>query len=236
MAPPSPSSAELLTLLNDFDRSFEQERQRDFLRNHSTAGTASLDVYYAGNIDHLSYRSVSIVGTRNVSDLGWRRAARLARELGSRGITIVSGLAKGVDTAALVTAVREGYRVAAVIGTPLTKAYPAENGELQEEIWQEHLLMTPFSDGEAVYKSNFPKRNRVMAAISDATVIIEASDTSGTLHQAAECHRLGRWLFIAKSVVDDRTLSWPRKFLDHPKTVVLRETSDIMERIGASPS
>ena len=90
-------------------------------------------------------------------------------------------------------------------------------------------MISPFSEGQVVYKSNFPVRNRVMAALSDATVIIEASDTSGTLHQAAECQRLGRWLFIAKSVADDPALKWPRKFLGLPKTKVLASTAEIID-------
>ena len=64
-----------------------------------------------------------------------------------------------------------------------------------------------------MFRANFPVRNRVMAALSDATVIIEASDASGTLHQAAECQRLNRWLFIAKYVAEDRSLTWPARFI-----------------------
>jgi DNA processing protein len=143
-------------------------------------------------------------------------------------------LAKGVDTAALSSAIEAGGRTIAVIGTPLSKAYPAENWQVQQEIWQHHLLMTPFGEGEPVFRANFPKRNRVMAAISDATVIIEASDTSGTLHQAAECQRLGRWLFIAKSVADNPSLKWPKSFLGQPKTAVLEKTEDILAAIEAS--
>jgi DNA processing protein len=143
----------------------------------------------------------------------------------------VSGLAKGVDTAALTAAIEAGGRTIAVIGTPLSKAYPAENARLQEEIYSTQLLLTPFREGETVYKSNFPKRNRVMAAISDATVIIEASDTSGTLHQAAECQRLGRWLFIAKSVVDDDSLTWPKRFIGQQRVVILEKTDDVVRRI-----
>ncbi len=85
-----------------------------------------------------------------------------------------------------------------------------------------------------MFRANFPVRNRVMAAVSDATVIIEASDTSGTLHQAAECQRLGRWLFVAKSVVDDASLNWPRRFVGKPKVAVLQATSDIVNTIQAA--
>jgi DNA processing protein len=71
-----------------------------------------------------------------------------------------------------------------------------------------------------------------MAAISDATVVIEASDTSGTLHQSAECLKLGRWLFIAKSVVDDPALTWPEKFRSYDRCVVLENVEDVLSRLG----
>ena len=71
-----------------------------------------------------------------------------------------------------------------------------------------------------------------MAAISDATVIIEATDTSGSLHQAAECLRLNRWLFIAKSLLDDQNLHWPSKFMHYPKTGLLTSTNDVLEALG----
>lgn len=156
------------------------------------------------------------------------RARRLARELASEGITIVSGLAKGVDATAHNAALEAGGKTAAVIGTPLSQSYPAENRELQHEIAINHLLISQFEEGSRVFPANFPKRNRVMAAVSDGTVIIEASDSSGTLHQAAECQRLGRWLFILKSVYDDASLTWPKSFASYQKTRVVSTTEDIV--------
>ena len=119
----------------------------------------------------------------------------------------------------------------AVIGTPLEKAYPAENKRLQEEIYREHLLLTPFAPGQRVFPSNFPQRNRVMALLSDATVIIEASNTSGTLHQAAECVRQKRHLFIAKSVIDNPQLTWPDKFLGEQNVHILESTDQLVSII-----
>lgn len=223
-------SFSLPDLLARIGRGALEDRQLDFLRDASPRREAM--VFYSGDLDVLDAPTVSIVGTREVSDAGWRRAAQLARDLVKAGVTVVSGLAKGVDTAALTSAISNGGRVAAVIGTPLDKAYPAENGQLQQQIYAHHLLMTPFKVGDRVFRSNFPTRNRVMAAVSDATVIIEASDTSGTLHQAAECVRLGRWLFIAKSVVEDKSLSWPARFLENSRTVVLANTNDIVSRLS----
>ena len=139
-----------------------------------------------------------------------------------------------MDAAAHTSAIEHNGSTIAVIGTPLDKAYPAENSALQEWIYNEHLLISPFRQGEAVFRGNFPKRNRVMAALSDATVIVEASDTSGTLHQAAECQRLGRWLFVMKSVAEDPALEWPKSFLGKEKVAVLTSTLDIVNVIGRS--
>jgi DNA processing protein len=143
----------------------------------------------------------------------------------------MSGLAKGVDTVAHTSAIEVGGRTVAVIGTPLDKAYPAENSELQRAIYSNHLLISPFASGQQVFKSNFPARNKVMALLSDATVIVEASDTSGTLHQAAECQKSNRWLFIMRSVVENTAVTWPAKFLKHPKTRILSDTSEILEAV-----
>jgi DNA processing protein len=228
--PPAPAAIKMIPLaatLDTIGRSNLAEKQLDFLRSGSSRDEVFIHV--AGDLTALDHPCVSIVGTRDVSSEGKARAARLARELVAEGVTIVSGLAKGVDTAAHSAAIENGGRTIAVIGTPLDKAYPAENAALQESIYKEHLLISPFRIGETVFKGNFPKRNRVMAAISDATVIIEASDTSGTLHQAAECQRLGRWLFIAKSVAEDPSLTWPARFVGKPNVGILKSVADILQ-------
>lgn len=232
-APDSACTNSLTALLTEIGRPLLAEKQMDLLRSNRQEGSPS--VYYAGNLGVLKRPAVSIVGTRDVSPEGRKRATRLARELVAAGVTIVSGLAKGVDTAAMTAAVEHGGSVAGVIGTPLDKAYPAENSDLQEIVWSDHLLLSPFQIGEQTFRSNFPKRNRVMAAVSDATVIVEASDTSGTLHQAAECGRLNRWLFIMRSVVDDTSLTWPAKFLGDKNVRVLASTNELIEAIKSPP-
>lgn len=188
---------------------------------------SGVKVWLAGDVLLARKPCVSVVGAREVSKEGAARARRLARELTQAGIVTVSGLAKGVDTEVLTEAIKVGGRVIAVIGTPINRAYPAENRRLQEKIYRDHLLISQFAPDKRVFPSNFPERNQLMAAISDATVIVEASDTSGSLHQAVECSRLGRWLFIAKSLVESPSLAWPQKFLAYPTTRVLTQVSDI---------
>ena len=187
-------------------------------------------IFFAGDLGLVRSRCVSVVGSRSVSADGAARTRRLARELAAAGVVVASGLAAGVDAEAHSATIETGGRTIAVIGTPLDVAYPAVNGLLQEKIYREHLLVSPFAVGSPVFRSNFPQRNRVMAALSDATVIVEASDTSGSLHQAAECRadRLDRWLFISQSVVNDRRLTWPKKFLGGPKVRILRDTADVL--------
>lgn len=191
----------------------------------------NLQLWCAGNPELVQLSSVAIVGTREVSPEGAARSRRLSRELVAAGVVVVSGLAKGVDTEALTAAMDAGGRVIAVIGTPIDVAYPAENKKLQERIYREHLLISQFAPGTRVFPSNFPERNKLMAAISDATAIMEAGETSGTLHQAAECTRLGRWLFIARSTVENPALQWPRKFVGLPKVRTLTSSRDILDVI-----
>lgn len=190
-------------------------------------------LWIAGDRSIISAPAVAIVGTRKVTQEGAARARRLARALANAGITVVSGLAAGVDTEALSAAIQAGGHVIAVIGTPLDKATPKTNSRLQQRIYEEHLLVSQFPSTSRVFPSNFPQRNRTMAAISDATVIIEASDTSGTLHQARECTLLGRWLFIASSCARDPSLTWPASFLKQPRTIELTVVEDVLKRVIA---
>jgi DNA processing protein len=224
--PPPPESVKLLTareLLHGVRPLAAQSKQLDFAEIALNA-----PLWCAGDTSLVERKAVAIVGTRKVTPDGAARARRLARELGEAGIVVVSGLAKGVDTEALTSAIESDSKVIAVIGTPIDKAYPAENKTLQESIYAEHLLISQFKPGSRVFPSHFPLRNRLMALLTDASVIVEAGETSGTLHQAAECVRLGRWLFIARSVVDNSALKWPKTFTSYEKCRVLRQTTDIL--------
>lgn len=228
MPPVRTQTDTLQNILRRFGRYAGSDSQLDLLRSY---GNKDVFIHFSGEIRFLQNLVVSIVGTREISEDGIRRAKRLSRELAQHGVVVMSGLAKGVDSVAHQAAIDAGGKTAAVIGTPLDRAYPAENADLQTEIYTHHLLISPFGIGEEVYRSNFPTRNRVMALLSDATVIVEASDTSGTLHQAAECQKNGRWLFIMKSVADDPRLTWPRKFLNQPRTMVLERSEDVLEAL-----
>lgn len=194
-------------------------------------------LYYRGDIGLMESRSISIVGSRRASRDGLVRAAKIAKELALQGITVVSGLARGIDTYAITSAMRNGGRVIAVIGTPIDQAYPKENETLQTEIGREHLLVSqvPFYKYEhQPFKTRryyFPERNELMAAISDATVIVEASDTSGTLTQARACMHQKRPLFIMRSCFEDTRVSWPEKWARKDGVHILDNTSQLVDMV-----
>lgn len=174
-------------------------------------------LYYRGNLDLLSMQTrVAIVGSRSASDDGVRRARRLAKCLVQDGVVVVSGLARGIDTAAHQAAIAAGGRTIGVIGTPISEAYPPENAQLQELIAREHLLVSQVPviryarQTPQWNKVFFPERNATMSALTHATVIVEAGETSGTLTQARAAFEQGRKLFILDSCFG-RGLKWPER-------------------------
>lgn len=175
----------------------------------------------------MKHPRVAVVGTRHPSADGERRTRRLVKRLVKVGAVVVSGLAQGVDTVAHRQAIELGGRTIAVLGTPLDEVFPKANADLQRRIGEEHLLVSEFAPGSPVAKGNFPRRNRTMALVSDATVIIEAGASSGTVSQGWEAIRLGRPLFLLKSLVDVG-LPWPREMVDYG-AFVLHEMADLLD-------
>jgi DNA processing protein len=170
---------------------------------------------------------IAVVGSRKATPEAVRRAQKLVRYLVGHRALIVSGLAEGVDHAAHQAALERGGRTIAVVGTGLDLAYPAANAALQWRIAREHLLVSQFPVGTPIQRSNFPRRNRTMALIADATVIVEAGDTSGTLSQGWESLRLGRPLFIMRSVATSPALRWPAEMLGYG-AIVLSEPDELL--------
>jgi DNA processing protein len=192
--------------------------------------------YYRGNPDLINKKCISIVGTRKVSEEGIKRTQQLVRELSRHDIAIVSGLAKGTDTVALAAAIGYGISVIGVIGTPIDEYYPKENRALQERIATEFLLISqvPFFKYKIqpfqTKKYYFGERDATMAALSDATVIVEASDTSGTLIQARACIDQGRKLFILNSCFENQQIKWPAKY-EKKGAIRVRTLQDILDNL-----
>jgi DNA processing protein len=225
----------LATAAMNFDRGTPEELLRPL--NEAEQKHAPKDLFVAGDRSLLrSGPAVAIVGSREASPAGLARADKLARLLVKHGVIVMSGLAEGIDTAAHLGAMKHGGRTIAVLGTPLDQCFPAKNRGLQSDIMRDHLAVTQFASGTKVGKHTFPMRNRTMALLSDATVIIEAKDSSGSLHQGWEAIRLGRPLFLAKSLFDDAALEFPREFERYGAEVLTDETlAALIEQLPQGP-
>ena len=193
-------------------------------------------LYYIGNWDLVFSRGISVVGTRNPSLDGIKRTRRLVKGLVEAGYTIYSGLAAGIDRAAHQAAIEAGGSTVAVIGTPLWLRYPKENAELYDIISRDHLLISQVpvvSYEQKDIKFNrffFPERNKTMSALSEATIIVEAGETSGTLIQAKAALKQGRKVLILNSNFENTQLTWPHRLLNAGAKRVC-DIDDIMQEL-----
>ena len=175
----------------------------------------------------------AIIGSRKASEEGRKVAAEISGHLAKKGVVIVSGLAEGIDTAAHMAAIGVGGRTVAVLGTSLNKYYPAKNARLQATIMHDHWLVSEFPEGSPTTPKSFVIRNRTMALISDASIIIEAGETSGSLHQGWETLRLGRPLFLWTTIVRNPSLEWPRKMIQYG-AIELKDVEQILDVLPSS--
>ena len=173
--------------------------------------------------------SAAIVGSRQVSEDGLAFASELASYLAEDGITVVSGLARGVDGSAHRAALKAGGRTVAVLGNGLDQVYPAEHRALQNEIAETGLLVSQFRPKTRPTRQSFPQRNITMSAYSSITVIAEAAEASGTRIQAHAAVRHARPLVISAQVVRDT--SWGAEYASGPYDVFV--ASDAREARSA---
>jgi DNA processing protein len=173
--------------------------------------------------------SVAIVGSRKASTGGLDFAAGVAQGLVDHEVTIVSGLAEGIDTAAMTAAIELGGRVVGVIGTGLDISYPAPNAELQATVVEGGLVVSQFLPGFRGSKWAFPARNRTMSAYVQVTVIAEASEQSGTKHQALEAVAHGRRLVLHRSVAERTT--WGRTLAGRPDVFVVSTAGEAIAQL-----
>ena len=192
--------------------------------------------YYRGNPDLVNTDCISVVGTRKISAEGHKRTEKLVNLLSNYDLTLVSGLAEGVDTVALDTAIKCKMNTIGVIGTPIDEYYPPKNRHLQDEIAIKHLLISqvPFykyyTQPFQTKRIYFPERDVTMAALSLATIIVEASDTSGTLFQAKACIEQKRPLFILNSCFENPSITWPHKY-EEKGAIRVRDINDIITHL-----
>lgn len=182
---------------------------------------------HRGQLDPRDSTGVAIVGTRKPSDRGRATARTIAQGLADRDVTVVSGLAAGIDTAAHSGVLDAGGRTVAVIGTGLRRSYPAENAELQERIASEHLVLSQFWPDASPTKTSFPMRNAVMSGYAAATVVIEASWRSGARMQARLALEHGRPVFLHESLLQH---DWSKDYQARGAMIV-RSADDVLSAL-----
>jgi len=192
--------------------------------------------YYKGDLTLLETRCISIVGTRNPSSVGISIAKEMVRGLSREGLTVVSGLAKGIDKIAHQVTIESKGQTIAVIGTPLNKYYPKENKFLQNEIAEDHLLISqvPFyaysQESFRQHSYHFPRRTKTMASLSEATLIIEASETKGSFIQARECLEQNKKLFIMENCFNNSKVNWSQKY-EKKGAIRVKNIQDILKNL-----
>lgn len=170
--------------------------------------------------------AVSVVGSRGASARGLSIAAAVARELTARNVTVVAGLALGIDTTAHRAALDVGGRTVAFIGTGINKSYPAANRELQQEIAQKGLVLSQFWPDAPPQKHTFLMRNATMSGYGKATIVVEAGETSGTRAQARMAVEHGRPVILTDMVVERN--EWAKSLVGRPGVHVASDLHSLL--------
>jgi DNA processing protein len=187
-------------------------------------------LFVRGELRTEDTRAVAVVGTRNASPEGLELATAMAEGLSRSGVTIVSGLARGIDTAAHRATLDAAGRTIAVIGTGVLHTYPTENAELVEEVAQHGAVVSQFWPATRPASYNFPRRNVVTSGISQGTVVVEATRTSGAKMQARLALEHGKTVFLVRSLVTRE--EWARQYLERrARTVEVDDVSDVLARL-----
>ena len=185
-------------------------------------------LFVRGALAEADVRSIAIVGTRRATPKGLAAAASIAGDLAEYGFTVVSGLADGVDGAAHRAALAHDRRTVAVIGTGIRRTYPAKNAELQQEIVATGAVVSQFWPDAPPTRTSFPMRNIVMSGLSQATVVIEASHTSGAKMQARFALEHGRPVFLLESLLEHE---WAREYAERPGAHVVENAADVVGHV-----
>jgi DNA processing protein len=185
-------------------------------------------LFHFGDLLRGDARSVAVVGTRQASDSGLESARRMSRLLVEADVTVVSGLALGVDAAAHAETLAQGGRTVAVLGTGILRTYPKENSELAKRIAESGTVVSQFWPSQPPTRYTFPRRNVVTSGISQGTVVVEASKTSGAKMQARLALEHGKQVFLISRLVTDQ--EWARGYLDRG-AIEVKSVDDVLRRL-----
>ena len=192
-------------------------------------------LYYRGNADLNKINIVSIVGTRNHSDYGKQQCEKLVEELREENILIISGLAFGIDTIAHKAALKNNLNTVGVLAHGLDRIYPAQNKSLAKQMTKQGGLLTDFISGSNPDKQNFPKRNRIVAGMCDALVVIESSKKGGSLITAELANSYNKDVFALPAKITDQKSEGCNFLIKNNKASLITGASDLLELMNWVP-
>ncbi|HZK77999.1 MAG TPA: DNA-processing protein DprA [Gemmatimonadaceae bacterium] len=191
-------------------------------------------LYMLGDPSVLRSRCVSIVGTRDPTPYGIRTARSIAAAFGRAGVCVVSGMARGIDAVVHRTALEQGSATVAILGTGIDVPYPAGHAELHRVIAEKGLVASESGPGARAHQGAFPRRNRIIAALSPVTIVVEAGHKSGALNTASQALELGRTVAAVPGPIDSQQSDGTNQLIRDGATVIAT-VDDALALVGASP-
>ena len=188
------------------------------------------ELFIDGEILASDSNAIAIVGTRHATDYGLRQCEKLSFDLAARGITVVSGMALGIDSAAHRGAIKAGGRTIAVLGSGLNNIYPPENRKLYGEIVKNGAVVSEYPPDTLPLKTNFPKRNRIISGMSKGVIVIEAPERSGALITANFALEQGREVFAMPGNISSAKSSGTNRLIKEGAKLV-EDVRDILEEL-----
>ena len=185
-------------------------------------------LYYKGNADLNTTKIISIVGTRNNSDYGKNICDNLIEDLSDQNVLVISGLAFGIDSIAHKAALKNNLKTVGVVAHGLDKIYPAQNKPLAKEMLSQGGLLTDFMSGTNPDKQNFPRRNRIVAGICDALIVIESSKKGGSLITAELANSYNKDVFAIPGRVNDLRSEGCNYLIKNNKSLLITCADDLL--------
>ncbi|MEA5503743.1 DNA-processing protein DprA [Halotia wernerae UHCC 0503] len=196
-------------------------------------------LYYRGEVDlqeNFGQKPlVGIVGTRQPSDYGIRWTRQISTALAKNGFTVVSGMAEGIDTESHFAAIKAGGRTIAVLGTGVDVIYPHKNQDLYKQILSAGLVLSEYPSKTPPDRTHFPRRNRIIAGLSRAILVMEAPSKSGALITATYANEFGRDVYALPGRIDDRPSQGCLKLLSQGASLILKDLDELLTMLGAVP-
>lgn len=187
-------------------------------------------LYVRGTLKKSDRRAVAIVGSRNATTYGKNTSSGMARELASAGITVVSGMARGIDSAAHQGALAAGGRTIAVLGCGVDIVYPAENKKLRDSIMENGAVISEYPIGEKPLQAHFPNRNRIITGLSLGVLAVEAREDSGVFSTVRWAAEQGREVFAVPGPITSATSVGPNQLIKQGAKVVMN-VMDILDEL-----